>query len=112
MDAGGVRVEGAVRIDQGGPDLVGHGESQAACLGGGLGFGDDRRDPLPDEAQDGVEHPGIGGIVPGVLMAPGREAAAGIVLVSQHGHDPRHRVGRGGVDRDDPGVRVGRAQDL
>ena len=88
-------------------------DAPAARLGGGLGVGHHGGDPLADEAHHVVEHPGVVGIV----VADSRAArwrtavrgASSWVSTAMHA---RHRQRGRGVDADDPGVGVRRAQQL
>ena len=54
-----VRLHGGDRIEHRRQDLVGDVDQPAGLFGGGLGFGDDRRDALADESHHVVEHVGV-----------------------------------------------------
>jgi hypothetical protein len=77
---GGIRCDRGVRIDHRRQDFILNLEPAAAFLGGGFGFGDDRRDLLPDEADDIVEHTGIVRVHPVPLVPRGREQAVRCVF--------------------------------
>jgi hypothetical protein len=100
------------RVEDGRQDLVRDPQPPAPLLGGGLGLRDHGGDPLADVPDHVVEHPGVGGVLGGVLVAGGGEVPRRRVGVGQHRQHPRHGQRRGGVDGGDPGVRVRRAQHL
>ena len=66
--------------------------------------GDDGGHSLPDEPHDVVENVGVIGVVEPVLVPGGRERHRRAVAMGEDQPHAGHPFGRGGVDRQDPGV--------
>lgn len=66
--------------------------------------------PLPPEPHDVVEHQRVVRVVEAVVVPRGGERDRRGIAMGEHRVHPGDRLGRGGVDRTDPGVRVGAAQ--
>ena len=79
------------RIEHRRQDLVVDLEPAAAFFGGGFAVGDDGRDLLADEAHDVVEHAGVVGIHPVLLVPRGREQTSRRILMRQHRVHAGHR---------------------
>ena len=112
VDEGGAGAERRLRIEHGGADLVRDGDAGERRLGRGLGLRHHRGDALAGEADDGVEHAGIGGIVPRVVVAAGGEQGVRRIRMGEHRDDARERQRRFRVDPEDAGGGVRRAQHL
>ncbi len=104
--------DGGSRIDHCRQDFILNLEPPAAFFGGSFGFGDHRRDLLPDEADDIVEYFRVVGIHPVPLVPRGREQPVRCVFKRQHCVHAGD-VKRGAlVDRNDLRVRMRRTQHL
>ena len=112
VDERRARPQGFLRVEHRRAQPVFHAQGPHAGCRRRLALGDHRGDALADKADDGIEHPRVGGGVPRVLVAPGGEAGPRRILVRQHGDDARQSQRRRAVDRDDLGMRMGRAQHL
>jgi hypothetical protein len=102
----GARRDGGGRIDHRRQDFILNLEPAAAFLGGSFGFGDHRRDLLPDEAGDIVEYFRVVGIHPVPLVPRGREQPVRRVFKRQHRVHAGDAERRALVDRDDFRVRM------
>ena len=99
-------------VEDGRQDLVLDRDLAAPFLGGGLGLGHHGGHPLPDEADDVVEHVGVVGIDAEVLVDGGGVELARHVLPGEDRMHARHLERGALVDRDDAGVGVRRAEHL
>ena len=100
------------RIEHSGQQFVIDGELATAFFRRRLAVRDHRRDALPDEADDAVEHGGIVRIAAFVLVPRRREQFLWRVLECQHRADTGNGKRLIPTYRRDPGVRVRRAQQL
>ncbi len=106
------RLHGGDRIEHRGQDFVLDLERPAAGFGGRLGLGDDRSDPLADEAHHVVENIAVVGIDQVVLVGGSAVEPARHVLPGEHLDDTWHRHRPSAIDPDDPRMRMGRPQHL
>ena len=99
-------------IDQRRQNLVVDLQPTAGLLGSAFAVRDHRRDLLADEAHDIVEDAGILGVHPVLLVSRRREQHRWCVLMRQDCVHAGHGHRRRSVDRDDPCMRMWRAQQL
>ena len=102
MDDRRARRDRLLGIEHRRQDLVVDLEPAAAFLGGGFGLGDDGGDLLPDEADDVVEHAGVVGVHPVLLVPRGREQRSGASSCVSTACTPGTASAARLVDRDDP----------
>ncbi|MGY4503057.1 hypothetical protein ACVWYH_007014 [Bradyrhizobium sp. GM24.11] len=99
-------------IDQRRQDLVVDLQPSASLLGSAFTLGDHGCDLLADEAHDVIEDAGVLGVHPVLLVPCRREQHRGRILMRQDRVHAGYGHRRRSVDRDDPGMRMRRAQQL
>jgi hypothetical protein len=104
------RLGGAPRIEHGRQRFIVHRDRPAGLLGDCDRVGNHRSHPLPPEPHDVVEHQRVIRVVEAVLVPGGGKRDRWGVAMGEHGVHPQRRLGGGGVDRADPGVRVRASQ--
>ena len=112
VDQRGAGAHGVLRGEDGVQHLVLHLQRPDAGFRRGHGVGDDGGDPLPDEPDHVVEHPGVVRVV-GVELVLGRgKQLRGRVLVGEDRLDAGNPQRVRGVDGQHAGVGVRRAQEF
>ena len=106
------RLHGRLRVEHRRQHLVYDLQSPAARFRHCLALRQHAGDPLPDEAHDIVQHPRIGRIVQRIFMLRSGERPKRRPRWRQHAMDTRDRHSGRSVDRNNPRVGVGRAQQL
>ncbi len=121
VDSGGVLLvmndrcpcgEGPIDREDRGKLLVADADLLQGLEGDLLGLRRDGGDAVPHEANLGVEHARVVGRGLRVSLSGGRVARQWGVLVREDAGDPGETLRLGGVDLDDPRVRVGAMEDL